>query len=85
MRILIQRVKAAKVILEGQAIAEIGKGLLLLAGIGKNDNKDDIELLARKVMNLRIFEDEMGKMNLLNRQSNSAISHSRLSGIYWFI
>ncbi|MBI5056499.1 MAG: D-tyrosyl-tRNA(Tyr) deacylase [Nitrospirae bacterium] len=80
MRILIQRVKTAKVIVDGQAVTEIGKGLLLLAGIGKDDNKDDIEYLARKAANLRIFEDEMGKMNLnVNQVRGEVLSVSQFT------
>ena len=73
MRILIQRVKSAKVIVEGHNVAEIGKGLLLLVGIGKNDKTEDIERLAKKAINLRIFEDEQGKMNLNIQRINGEI------------
>jgi len=73
VRILIQRVKSAKVIVEGHNVAEIGKGLLLLVGIGKNDKTEDIERLAKKAINLRIFEDEQGKMNLNIQRINGEI------------
>lgn len=73
MRILVQRVKEAGVVVEGRRIAAIGQGLLLLVGIGKDDNSEDIERLAKKVINLRIFEDEQGKMNLNVRQVNGEI------------
>jgi D-tyrosyl-tRNA(Tyr) deacylase len=68
MRILIQRVKSAKVVIEGQAVADIKQGLLLFVGVGKDDSVEDIERLTKKVINLRIFEDEQGKMNLNIKQ-----------------
>jgi D-tyrosyl-tRNA(Tyr) deacylase len=64
MRVLIQRVKRAKVIIKGKIHAEINRGMLLFVGVGKDDNMDDIETMARKLLNLRIFNDEHGKMNL---------------------
>ncbi|MEW6008752.1 MAG: D-aminoacyl-tRNA deacylase [Candidatus Omnitrophota bacterium] len=73
MRILAQRVKSASVSVEGRKSAEIRKGLLLFVGISKDDTKDDIEYLSNKVLNLRIFEDEVGKMNLSVRQVNGEI------------
>ncbi len=64
MRILIQRVKTASVEAGGDTVAGIESGLLLFVGIGKDDNEKDLEYMARKVTNLRIFEDKQGKMNL---------------------
>lgn len=64
MRLVVQRVKSAKVRVDDRSVAEIGSGLLLLVGIGKEDRPDEIQRLARKVLNLRIFEDDQGKMNL---------------------
>lgn len=63
MRAVIQRVKKAKVEVEGETVAETGEGLLVLLGIAKDDTTEDAERLALKIMNLRIFEDEAGKMN----------------------
>jgi len=73
MRILIQRVKRAKVVVEGQEVAEIGHGLLLFVGIGKDDETSDLEYICKKVSNLRIFQDEEGKMNLNIHQVNGQI------------
>ena len=62
MRALIQRVSSAQVSVEGQVAGAIGRGLLVLLGIGKDDTAADGEWIARKLVNLRIFEDEQGKM-----------------------
>ena len=64
MRAVIQRVSRAQVRVEGQIVGEIGKGLLLLLGVGKGDRSAQADSLVEKVLNLRIFEDEGGKMNL---------------------
>jgi len=64
MRVVIQRVKIAKVEVNGKEVANIKNGLLLLLGIGKNDTAEGAGTLADKVINLRIFEDRAGKMNL---------------------
>jgi len=63
MRLVLQRVRTARVIMAGHAIAEIGKGLVILLGIGPSDTEAQARLLAEKIANLRIFEDEQGKMN----------------------
>jgi len=64
MRALIQRVSKAGVTVEGQTISSIGKGLLILLGVGHGDGDERVRFLAEKVANLRIFEDERGKTNL---------------------
>ncbi|MCF7858581.1 MAG: D-tyrosyl-tRNA(Tyr) deacylase [Candidatus Cloacimonetes bacterium] len=64
MRSVVQRVKFALVEIENKRISEIGKGLLVLIGISHEDDGEQIEWMAKKLVNLRIFEDEKGKMNL---------------------
>lgn len=64
MRILIQRVAKASVVVEGQTVSSIGKGLLILLGVGHDDGEEQAQFLAEKTANLRIFEDEGGKTNL---------------------
>ena len=64
MKAVIQRVSRAQVRVEGQIVGEIGKGILLLLGVGKGDTKAQADSLLEKVINLRIFEDAGGKMNL---------------------
>jgi D-tyrosyl-tRNA(Tyr) deacylase len=63
MKTIIQRVQRGSVTVEGQRIAEIGRGLVILVGIGPADTEDNARALARKIAMLRIFEDEQGKMN----------------------
>ena len=63
MRILLQRVSRASVTVRDELVSEIGPGLLLLVGVGKDDAFGDYDRLAEKVVGLRVFEDEQGKMN----------------------
>ncbi len=63
MRVVLQRVTRATVEVEGERVGEIGKGLLVLAGIGNDDTEEDLHLIANKIVNLRIFEDEEHKFN----------------------
>lgn len=63
MRVLIQRVTEASVVVEGQCIGAIEKGLLVFVGIEEADTEVDIQWLSSKIVNLRIFEDEEGVMN----------------------
>lgn len=64
MRAVVQRVSAARVEVEGRAVGEIGMGLLVLLGVGRDDTHEDAEYLVEKIINLRIFTDAEGKMNL---------------------
>lgn len=63
MKALVQRVKRASVTIEGNLYSKIGKGILVLLGVEKGDDKSNAEKLAEKIAKLRIFEDENGKMN----------------------
>lgn len=63
MRAVVQRVKSSSVEVDGEIIGSIGKGINLLVGINKEDTKEDIEYIVRKVLGMRIFEDDNGKMN----------------------
>ena len=64
MRILIQRVSKAAVTVDEKLISQIGKGLVVLLGVGDGDGEEQVAFLAEKTANLRIFEDEEGKTNL---------------------
>lgn len=64
MRAVVQRVDRGSVTVEGFIAGEIGRGLVVLLGVGRGDTENDAGFLADKVANLRIFEDEQGKMNL---------------------
>lgn len=64
MRTVIQKVTQASVVIENQIVASINKGLLVLIGIEDTDNNDDIAWLSAKIVNLRVFEDDKGVMNL---------------------
>ena len=63
MRIVIQRVKHASVTIEGEVKSAIKQGYLILLGVGEDDTKEDAEWLVRKVIGLRVFDDENGVMN----------------------
>ena len=63
MRIVIQRVSHASVTINQQVKSSIGMGFLILLGIGKDDTEEDINWLVKKIIGLRIFDDEMGVMN----------------------
>ena len=80
MRTVIQRVTQASVTIGGQVKSSIGTGLLILLGIGKDDTEEDINWLVKKIIGLRIFDDEMGVMNrsimdVMVKYSSSHSSH----------
>lgn len=64
MKLVIQRVECAKVTVENEIVGSIGKGLLVLIGVGNEDTKEDADKLIKKMIGLRIFEDTNGKTNL---------------------
>ena len=63
MKVVIQRVSSASVSVGGELLSSIGKGLLVLLGIGHEDSSDDIAYLVKKIVNCRIFDDQDGIMN----------------------
>ncbi|MFA5405001.1 MAG: D-aminoacyl-tRNA deacylase [Ignavibacteria bacterium] len=70
---VVQRVSNSSVEIEGSIISKISLGLLILLGIKKGDNKSNAEYLLKKVLNLRIFPDDKGKMNLSVKDTNGEI------------
>ncbi len=63
MRAVVQRVREASVRVDGAVVGAIGRGLMVLLGVGMGDSDDDADFLAEKVLNLRVFPDEQGQMN----------------------
>lgn len=64
MRVVIQRVQHSKVVVEGETIGQIGSGLMVLLGITHDDTEADINWLVKKIIKMRIYNDDAGKMNL---------------------
>lgn len=73
MRVLIQRVRRASVSVGGDEVASIGRGMLVLLGVAVDDTEDDLEWLVKKTVQLRIFDDEAGVMNLDVSQAGGEI------------
>ena len=73
MRALVQRVREASVTVDGRITGAIGPGLLVLAGVGANDSPEDRDWLARKIVQLRIFDDDAGVMNLSVAQTGGGV------------
>jgi len=75
MRAVIQRVEKARVLVDGRVAGEIGAGLAVLVGVGRSDVAATAALMAEKIVNLRIFNDEQGKMNrsLLDTQGSMLV------------
>jgi D-aminoacyl-tRNA deacylase len=73
MRAVVQRVKKAEVRVEGRSVGAVGKGMLVLLGVGKNDAPEDAQSLAEKILNVRIFDDAAGRMNLSLLETNGQL------------
>lgn len=83
MKAVIQRVKEAKVQVEGKVVGHVGRGVLVLLGVEIGDNCEQAEWMAEKIVNLRIFSDNQGKMNLALPEVNGemlAVSQFTLAG-----
>ena len=73
MKVVIQRSIDASVTIDNTKVASIEKGMVILLGIGKEDNEEDIQYLIKKIIGLRIFSDENGKMNLNVQDSGGGV------------
>lgn len=73
VRVVIQRVSKASVIADGEENGHIGRGFMLLVGVEEEDTAEDVDYLTRKIANMRIFEDDEGKMNLSLKQVEGEI------------
>ena len=73
MRVVVQRCSRAEVRIDGVSVGKIGQGFMLLVGITENDTTAEADLLAKKIAQLRVFEDEASKMNLAIRDVGGAI------------
>lgn len=83
MKIVLQRVKKASVVVGDEVVGHINRGLCLLVGVEKGDTEEDIRFLTKKIVELRIFPDDAGKMNLSVRDISAgilAISQFTLAG-----
>jgi D-tyrosyl-tRNA(Tyr) deacylase len=83
MKVVLQRVKKASVVVGNDVAGSIGRGLCLLVGIERGDSEEDVHFLAKKIVELRIFPDEEGKMNLSVRDVTGgvlAVSQFTLAG-----
>lgn len=73
MRIVVQRVSRASVDVDGEVVGEIGRGLLCLIGVGRGDGPGEVRVLAEKVSGLRVFGDEVGRMNKSVREVGGSV------------
>ena len=73
MRVVVQRCSHAEVRIDGTVVGTIGRGFMLLVGVTEGDGKAEADVLAKKIAQLRVFEDEQGKMNLALKEVGGAI------------
>jgi len=73
MRVVVQRCSRAEVRIEGETVGQIGRGFMLLVGVTEGDTQKEADLLAKKVAQMRVFEDAEGKMNLALHEVGGAI------------
>lgn len=73
MKLVVQRVKKSDVVVDGETIGKIGQGFMVLIGVAHNDTKEIADFLVQKLINLRVFEDENGKMNLSIKDINGEL------------
>src|SRR5579862_8921599 len=73
MRVVVQRVSRAQVTVDGEITGQIGLGLLVLLGVGRDDSEADAAYLAEKIIGLRVFEDDHGKMNLSMLEAGGSV------------
>ena len=73
MRVVVQRCSRAEVRIDGTVVGTIGRGFMLLVGVTEGDGKEEADVLAKKIAQLRVFEDEQGKMNLALKEVGGAI------------
>ncbi len=73
MKAVIQRVSRGKVTIDHQVHGEIGRGFVVLLGVAKDDTKEDMDYLVKKISGLRVFEDQEGKMNLALKDVNGEL------------
>ena len=80
MRVVVQRCSRAEVRIDGEIVGQIGKGFVLLVGITDTDSQEQADVLAKKIAQLRVFEDTEGKMNLaLNEVGGAVLSISQFT------
>jgi len=73
MKLVVQRVSQAEVRVDGKCVGQIGRGMLIFVGVGKDDQQTDADYLAQKVTQLRMFEDKEGKMNCSSFEAGAEI------------
>lgn len=80
MKVVVQRVSAASVSIDDEVVGSIGRGFMLLVGVGPNDTEEDVKYVARKVAKMRVFTDENDKMNLsLDQVDGKVLSISQFT------